>query len=79
MEIISEGQGLKHPFSKLELIRNTTSWLETLGIFGMSEITPKPGMVHVLGDALLKLPTREPVVDNLDIPLTKFSEVMLGY
>ena len=55
-EIFTDNQVLKNFFTKPKLSRKEARWLETLGNFGIFPINLKPGKIHVLGDALSRVP-----------------------
>lgn len=49
-----------------------------LGAFGFFPFTLKPGMIHILGDALFRVPHVEegPIVNDVEVPHITFSDVM---
>ncbi len=55
-ELLTDNQVLKYLFSKADLSRREARYLETIGNIGIFPITLKSGKVHVLGDALSKIP-----------------------
>lgn len=55
-EVITDNQVLRYFFSKPDLTRREARWLEFLSNFGISELTLQKGKVHVLGDALSRIP-----------------------
>lgn len=62
-EVLTDNQVLKHFFSKPNLSRRESRWLEFLGQFGITKLTLVKGKNHVLGDA----PSRAPQVVNSEI------------
>ncbi len=55
-EIFADNQVLKYIFTKSSLSRREARWLETLGNFGIFPINMKAGKMHVLRDALSRIP-----------------------
>ena len=50
-EIFTDNQVHKHFLTNPKLSRCEARWLEKLGNLGISEVTLKPGKIHVLGNS----------------------------
>ena len=55
-EVFTDNQVLNSIFTKPKLSKKESRWLGTIGDFGISAITLKPGKIHVLGDVLSRAP-----------------------
>lgn len=55
-KIFTDNQVLNYLFTKSNLRRSEPRWIGTLGIFGIIQITLKPGKIHVLDDILSRAP-----------------------
>ena len=69
-EVITDNQVLRSFFSKPNLSRRETRWVEYLSQFGITAVALKAGKLHVLGDALSRLP-HAPVVEEVEIANTE--------
>lgn len=61
-EVITDNQVLKHFFTKPHLSRREARWLDFLAQFSITKLALKPGRLHVLGDALSRIPHKPPQV-----------------
>lgn len=55
-EIVTDNQVLRSLFTKKNLSRREAGWVHILSNFGIFPITLQSGKIHVLGDALSRLP-----------------------
>lgn len=50
-----------------------------LEMFGIFSITPRPGKILVLVEALSRISTNEAVINDVEVPYVDFSKVINGY
>lgn len=63
-EVLADNRALKHFFTKPHLSKREAKWLDLLEQFGITQVTFTPGKIHVLGDALSRVP-RTPELPEL--------------
>lgn len=66
-ELITDNQVLKSFFTKAQLSRLEARWLDLFAHFGITEVTLKDGKVHVLGDALSRIPHQRAIVETENV------------
>lgn len=61
----TDNQVLKYNFDSPNLNRRVAKWIEMLGLFEIFPIPLKPGNIHIVADALSRIPNDEGVATKL--------------
>ena len=81
-QIVTDNQVLKHLFTKPNLSRREARYIDFLSQFNISKMTLKKGVIHVLGDALSRIPLDERTVRLSNLEMLKIEapkDIRLNY